>query len=486
MKTMGLFKKSAHKRIEDAELGMSAALIGLAFWQAWQMLVMHAGVLVPITSTMSGPFIGTSTIFIATTLIIPVGILVKMKANESFRTDCLFVCICGFSGTMLIALTPLFTNYAIAVFIIGVLLYSASNALILLLWGKFWSTLGVAWVARSLSWSYVLAFGLFFVIGLLPWAIKVIAVALLLPASIVCLRSGEKCEKRLQPAVMPTERPKALLRMCIFIVVISFAFGYMQSGFAILHASTYNKIVYQGMGIAAFGVGLLVLFLYRSQKPEIVLIYNMIIPFVALGLLLFLSGATEFEYLEFGLFMVGVYCLDILIMLVTTDISFRIGKSVYLYFGTGFFLARGSALVARLTSMYLLDIGILQQTSFNDGVLALVFCLIVVGMLIFSKNELITLYRLGETEQVSDTSLTPAPTISDACERIATDYSLTPRETEIFGMLARGRTIPYICEELVIAENTGKRHVSNIYRKLCIYDRQGLHDIVDRYLGDII
>lgn len=485
MKTIDSFKKSVHKRIENAELGMSAALIGFAFWQAWQMLVMHAGVLVPITSTMSGPFIGTSTIFIATTIIIPVGILVKMKAHESFRTDCLFVCICSFSGTILIALTSLFTEYAIAIFIIGVLLYSASNALILLLWGKFWSTLGVAWVARSLSWSYVLAFGLFFIIGLLPWMIKVIAVALLLPASIICLRSGEKCEKRLQPTIMPIERPKAILKMCVFIVVISFAFGYMQSGFAILHAATYSKIVYQGMAIAAFGVGLLVLLLYQSQKPEIVLIYNMIIPFASLGLLLFLSDIKGLEYLEFGLFMVGVYCLDILIMLVATDISFRIGKSVYLYFGTGFFLARGSALVARLTSMHFLDTGFLSKTSFDNGVLTLLFCLITVGMLIFSKSELITLYRLGEKEPTSE-PLTPTPTISDACERIAVDYSLTPRETEIFGMLARGRTIPYICEELVIAENTGKRHVSNIYRKLCIYDRQGLHDIVDRYLGDVV
>lgn len=486
MGRIDLLKTNARKRIKSTELGMSAALIGFAFWQAWQMLVMHAGVLVPITSTMSGPFISTSTIFIMTTLAIPIGILVKMKAHESFLFDCIFVCSCGFIGTMLIALTQFFAGYEIVVFIIGVLLYSASNAFILLLWGRFWSMLGVAWVARSLSWSYVLAFGLFFIIGFLPWAIKVIAVSLLLPASIICLRSGEKCEKRLQPAIMPIERPKALLRMCIFIVVISFAFGYMQSGFAILHAHTYNKIVYQGMAIAAFGIGLLVFLLYRSPKPEIVLIYNMIIPFIALGLLLFLSNIKEFEYLEFGLFMVGVYCLDILIMLVATDLSFRIGKSVYLYFGTGFFLARGSALVARLASMYLLDIGFLRSASFNNGVLILLFLLIVVGMLVFSKSELMTLYRFGEKEETGDITLSSAPTISDACERIAKDYSLTPRETEIFGMLARGRTIPYICEELVIAENTGKRHVSNIYRKLCIYDRQGLHDIVDRYLGDVM
>jgi DNA-binding NarL/FixJ family response regulator len=49
--------------------------------------------------------------------------------------------------------------------------------------------------------------------------------------------------------------------------------------------------------------------------------------------------------------------------------------------------------------------------------------------------------------------------------------------------LATGRSIPFISKELTIANGTAKHHVSNIYRKLGVYDRQGLHDVIEQ--GDV-
>ena len=43
-----------------------------------------------------------------------------------------------------------------------------------------------------------------------------------------------------------------------------------------------------------------------------------------------------------------------------------------------------------------------------------------------------------------------------------------------------GRSVPYICDELSIAQGTVKHHVSNIYRKLGVYDRQGLLDAIEQ------
>jgi DNA-binding NarL/FixJ family response regulator len=44
--------------------------------------------------------------------------------------------------------------------------------------------------------------------------------------------------------------------------------------------------------------------------------------------------------------------------------------------------------------------------------------------------------------------------------------SLTPRESEVLQLLAKGRTNPEIAEELYITERTAKFHVSSILRKL--------------------
>ena len=65
------------------------------------------------------------------------------------------------------------------------------------------------------------------------------------------------------------------------------------------------------------------------------------------------------------------------------------------------------------------------------------------------------------------------------CERIAEEYRLTPREIEVFAMLARGRNREYIQEKLVVSRNTVKAHVRHVYEKLGIHSHQELIDLVE-------
>jgi DNA-binding NarL/FixJ family response regulator len=48
---------------------------------------------------------------------------------------------------------------------------------------------------------------------------------------------------------------------------------------------------------------------------------------------------------------------------------------------------------------------------------------------------------------------------------------LTPREHEVFELLARGLSNPEICKHLVITEATAKTHVARIFQKLDLRDR---------------
>ena len=54
-----------------------------------------------------------------------------------------------------------------------------------------------------------------------------------------------------------------------------------------------------------------------------------------------------------------------------------------------------------------------------------------------------------------------------------------PRETEIFLLLAKGRSIPRIADELVLANSTVTTHVRGLYRKLDVHNRQELLDFVE-------
>jgi DNA-binding CsgD family transcriptional regulator len=65
------------------------------------------------------------------------------------------------------------------------------------------------------------------------------------------------------------------------------------------------------------------------------------------------------------------------------------------------------------------------------------------------------------------------------CERVAVHHGLTPRESEVFSMLARGRSGRYITETLGVSHNTVNAHVKHIYKKLKIHSHQELLDLIE-------
>lgn len=85
----------------------------------------------------------------------------------------------------------------------------------------------------------------------------------------------------------------------------------------------------------------------------------------------------------------------------------------------------------------------------------------------------------GVTPVEDAASQAPQLTFDERCRALAERYGLTPRELEVFQMLARGRDRTYIQEQLVVSRNTVKAHVKHIYAKLDIHTHQDLIDLVE-------
>lgn len=66
-----------------------------------------------------------------------------------------------------------------------------------------------------------------------------------------------------------------------------------------------------------------------------------------------------------------------------------------------------------------------------------------------------------------------------SCEKAAEKYALTPREREVFVLLAKGRNAAFIANALGVSSATVKSHIYHIYQKLGINSQQSLIDIVD-------
>lgn len=63
-------------------------------------------------------------------------------------------------------------------------------------------------------------------------------------------------------------------------------------------------------------------------------------------------------------------------------------------------------------------------------------------------------------------------------EEVTERYSLTPREQEILGLMVQGKENEEICNLTFIANNTLKKHILNIYKKLQVNSRIQLFKIV--------
>ena len=66
-----------------------------------------------------------------------------------------------------------------------------------------------------------------------------------------------------------------------------------------------------------------------------------------------------------------------------------------------------------------------------------------------------------------------------ACDIIERTYRLTPRERDVFVLLARGRNMAFVAESLCVTKDTVKTHSRSLYRKLGVHSQQELIDRVE-------
>lgn len=84
--------------------------------------------------------------------------------------------------------------------------------------------------------------------------------------------------------------------------------------------------------------------------------------------------------------------------------------------------------------------------------------------------------HVEEAKAVDEATL--VHTVSEICLDVARRYALSPRETEVFLLLAQGRTRAFIQDELMLSGSTVKTHVAHIYAKMGVHDRQEMMDLI--------
>ena len=481
----GVMKQLVNKDKSEAVShgGMTSSLFplsqfGLGFWQAWWTMAFCTDTLVGTKSAASlvpdahlFMFAITTLGYVATLALGCRGILI---AGRKGRIVAALLCCAGSLGmaaaTYLPASTTLATSFA---FLLATVLFSLGNALLLCLWGELWSALASGKVGRCLYTSYIIAFVLFFIVSPLPVAARALILAVLpvISCAILTLSQDEPRRTPRRPTATQAIPGPLVARGLIAAFVLNFVWGLGLPALGMLGPAPDALTSNAGLAIAL--VLLVLLLAYMSVAQPVVEAFSLHGPVeVALagGMLLALLLPGEPSVLGYGVTVLGGSCLDMLVMLVATDMAFKTGKPVAFILSLVMLVARVGSFIGRQICAALLIPGVLAP---DKAVLVCVLATIVCGFWVFTRSTLEGLYRAAPALQ-SEGGL------EECCWAFVESHALTAREAEVLALLMHGRSAPYIAEKLSIAQGTAKNHISNIYRKAGVGDRQSLLNLVEQ------
>lgn len=137
-----------------------------------------------------------------------------------------------------------------------------------------------------------------------------------------------------------------------------------------------------------------------------------------------------------------------------------------------------------------------EGTAYTVFFLVMAFCLLGAMTLVLNERTLsealvktveietgVHIVDSGSSGNASAADSSAVDPWTAACRAIADECGFTAREAEVFALLARGRSISYIADELVIAPNTVKGYTKNLYAKADIHSRQELIDLIENRMA---
>lgn len=393
-------------------------------------------------------------------------------------------------GTLLMALpeetaSTLGMGLYSAAAIAGSIFTGLGLAAIILLWSEFYAALPLRLVALYYSSSFILATLLHFLVMALTGPAVVLFTAALPLISAALFVASMRMIKQQQQAPDQSERRKANeivlaldrntsqrwsfpIRPMLLMAAYSFAMNFCRTTGGIV-----NDLTMLGVAFAAAMVLVTVLFFF--DRFDVRYLYRIALPLMVAGVLFqpFLSGN--------GLVVTGIMLnmshasFVMLTMIVLSTICNRYGVLAIWLFG----LTRAARVLASVLGSYT---GVTAWNSLDEMNLLFLTCVVAVLLVAFS------MFLLNEKDLETTWGITPlAPrnesdgyhkTLAGRCAQIARSHSLTLREEEVLKLLAQGKSVPRIEQELCISNGTAKSHVRHIYAKLDIHSRDELIGLV--------
>ena len=482
-------------RDERAEMTSLLMIVGFACFWAWFLAAFMGGIFHPgSTDLFSELFVRLCALAAMALTQLATHLKLAVRLSDYAKTKRLFALIVILAVPILaVTIWGLYTDIApLFVASIAWIMLGVSMSLLLLSWGSIWATLDREesynrTTAKRLAWSILLVACLCVFIKLaplqldMPLAFGAYLVSALL--QMVCSQRMAQPEsdegesdsgQKLQLFSRTRYTPLCMGAFFGFTLAFMFsAFGTETASYAIVAS------VFLGGAISAFVIIVL------RRVPRITTVERILFPIFALCFIAvpFLEAHLRLYPLAAIAAGLSFYFLshwNTLLMM-----AYKHELLPIFHFSQGTIAPfEGLALGWGLQTV-LIGLGIEPESTVLPSCLAMAFLTTLIPAIVsYKSNVAVEVLSMAEDGTLSileqgEKSEGAKGAWKKKCLAICERFDLSPRETEVFLLLAKGRNAEHIHNELYISVYTAKTHGYRIYRKLNIHSQQELIDMVE-------
>lgn len=244
---------------------------------------------------------------------------------------------------------------------------------------------------------------------------------------------------------------------------------------------------------AAVALALVVWCVTFANRLNLNTLYRWVVPLVALSLALFAAPGAAAAFCGNLCAFAAQMGLDILSFIYYCELASRRPGQAGRVVGLGRFFLEGGIFAGCLAARWEAGLVEASAATFEQVLLAMGAALVASAMFAMVEQGPAAAPGAEEAGEAGgaaggagspggrdDPSRRAFLGMDGACDIVAGRFALSPREREVLGYLARGRSLPYIRNELSISKSTASRHVEHIYAKTGVHSREELISLVER------
>ena len=366
----------------------------------------------------------------------------------------------------------------VATCIIGDVLSAAGYTAMLMLWFELFGCISSGRMVLAYACSNILGAAIWQLLSSLSIVSAYVLLLVLPLLSAAALLSGFGKPEAQREAALATTAEDAFpslapfWRSAVWIGCFSLATGFFLS---------YRTTLQVSLAYVLTGLLVIIGAALFSKRFDFSILYRISLPFIIVGIIVapFIGGESPLASL---LVSVGKEAALTIALAIACNVAYRRRISAAYTAGIVYFANIAAMLVGKMLQTYMGPI--CEGLGVPESAIFIGICVLCVVAAALEFNENHFFLHWEETELPTKRRQEKEELAERRIHELARSSKLSPREEEIFSLMAQGRSYAEIADDLFISQNTVRVHANHIFSKIGAKDRESLLEIVKKQTNE--